>query len=168
MRPIVRRLAIAATAVLVLSACGSDGGGDDGTNADSAKEAATCSPVGADLAGRATTKLDVVLADFSISPGILEAPAGVITFATRNAGTENHELAFLPGGGEVPMTSAGKPDEKALEKAGAFELEAYGPGQSCNATYELKPGRYTVFCIVTGADGLTHYAKGMRGQLTVR
>ena len=94
-------------------------------------------------------------------------PAGVVTFAATNNGTENHEVAFLPGGGEVPQNPQGDPDEDALGAAGAFELEAFGPGQSCNATYDLKPGTYTMFCIVTGTDGLTHYEKGMRGKLVV-
>ncbi len=91
-----------------------------------------------------------------------------MTFAIRNVGSENHELAFLPGGGEIPMTSGGEPDEDALAAAGAFELEAFGPGQNCSATYDLKPGTYTLFCIVTSADGKTHYEKGMQGQLVVR
>jgi plastocyanin len=54
-----------------------------------------------------------------------------------------------------------------LAAAGAFELEAFGPGQNCNATYELEPGDYTIFCIVETEDGDTHYELGMRGTLTV-
>ncbi|MBW3603992.1 MAG: hypothetical protein KY460_03590 [Actinobacteria bacterium] len=67
----------------------------------------------------------------------------------------------------MPFTD-GAPDEDALADAGAFELEAYGPGQNCNATYDLEPGTYTLFCIVEAPDGETHYEKGMRGTLTVR
>lgn len=67
----------------------------------------------------------------------------------------------------MPLNTQGDPDEGALETAGAFELEAFGAGQSCNATYDLKPGAYTLFCVVTGTDGRTHYDKGMRGQLVV-
>jgi plastocyanin len=93
--------------------------------------------------------------------------AGVVTFATTNESEEPHELAFLPGGGEVPFTEDGVPDEEALEAAGAFELEAYGPGQDCNATFELDVGDYTMFCIVEAPDGETHYEKGMAGTLTV-
>ncbi len=36
-----------------------------------------------------------------------------VTFVTENVGSENHELAFLPGGGEVPFKDAGEPDEDA-------------------------------------------------------
>jgi plastocyanin len=90
-----------------------------------------------------------------------------VTFAAENTGAENHELAFLPGGGDVPLTGDGAPDEDALAAAGAFELEAFGPGQTCNATYDLDPGTYTMFCIVETPEGTTHYEEGMRGTLTV-
>ena len=91
-----------------------------------------------------------------LRPAAVEVAAGVVTFAASNAGTENHELAFLPGGGDVPLTEDGAPDEDALADAGAFELEAFGPGQTCNATYELEAGTYTLFCIVEADDGETH------------
>lgn len=83
------------------------------------------------------------------------------------AGTEPHELAFLPGGGEVPLTPEGSPDEDELARRGAFELEAFGPGQSCSATYDLAPGSYTVFCIVESPDGQTHLDKRMKAALRV-
>jgi plastocyanin len=159
-----RCLVLVVAAAVFAGGCGADG---DGPGADSASAPADCNPVGVDLASRATQTVPVELRDFSFSPAALEARAGVVTFAARNTGTENHELAFLPGGGEVPM-ARGEPDEAALERAGAFELEAFGPGQSCNATYDLRPGTYTLFCIVTSPDGTTHYDKGMRGQLVVR
>ena len=127
-----------------------------------------CAPVGEDLESQATRTVDLQLADYAFEPDEIGVDAGVITFATRNAGSEAHELAFLPGGGEVPFTEDGSPDEDALEAAGAFELEAYRPGQRCNATYEFDPGTYTLFCIVEAPDGETHYEKGMRGSLEVR
>ena len=46
-------------------------------------------------------------------------------------------------------------------------MEAFGPDQTCNATYELEPGTYTVFCIVETEDGTTHYELGMRGTVLV-
>ena len=155
--------ALGLAALLLAGGCG-DGGG---SGSDSASGPAPCRPVGTDLAARSTQDVDVVLQEFAFAPGVLAARAGVVTFKARNAGTQNHELAFLPGGGDVPTKAGGKPDEDALERAGAFELESFGPGQSCAATYDLKPGRYTLFCLVTDADGTTHYGKGMRGQLVV-
>lgn len=179
----VRRVAVlAVTLALALSACG---GGeeaqtdtDTGTGTGTATNTGTatgvaaaekeCAPVGEELESEADATVEVALADYAFEPSEITVDAGVITFATTNTGAEAHELAFLPGGGDVPFTDDGVPDEEALTEAGAFELEAYGPGQSCNATYELEPGTYTLFCIVASPDGQTHYEQGMRGTLTVR
>lgn len=149
---------------------GSASTSDESSGSGSAVAAAEqeCSPVGEDLESQATATIDLTLVDYAFEPPQVDAEAGVITFATTNAGGEAHELAFLPGGGDVPFTDEGEPDEAALADAGAFELEAYGPGRDCNATYELEPGTYTLFCIVESADGETHYEKGMRGTLEVR
>lgn len=154
-----------------LIGCGTDEADDgaasgSGVGADSAAPAA-CNPVGEELKAGATRTVSMELRDFSFSPASVETAPGVVTFAARNLGSENHELAFLPGSGEVPLTADGEPDEAALGAAGAFELEAFGPRQDCSATYDLKPGTYTLFCIVTSADGQTHYEKGMRGRLVV-
>ena len=138
-----------------------------GHDSGSSVEEAACSPVGEDLAASASETVEIELGDYAFGPAMVEVGAGVVSFAAQNIGTENHELAFLPGGGEVPLNDQGEPDEDALASAGAFELEAFGPGMTCDATYELEAGTYTLFCIVTSADGETHYDKGMRGQLVV-
>jgi hypothetical protein len=72
----------------------------------------------------------------------------------------------VSGEGDVPYTD-GEPDEALLAAAGAFELEALGSGQSCNATYELAGGEYTLFCIVRTDDGQTHSDRGMKSTLSV-
>lgn len=147
------------------SASGSTSGTGSGSSAAAAE--AECSPVNEDLEAEATSSVDVSLVEYAFDPSSIEVDAGVVTFATSNDGTEAHEFAVLPGGGEVPLMADGAPDEAALEAAGAFELEAYGPGQDCNATWELDPGEYTLFCIVESPDGQTHAEQGMVGELTV-
>ena len=67
----------------------------------------------------------------AVSPVIsaaVEVAAGTITFATTNEGGEAHELAVLPGGGEVPFIEPGVPDEDAARLGqGATEVgEAVG------------------------------------------
>jgi plastocyanin len=188
-----RKLVAAALLVVVsggLVACGDDDGGgvrdlseDDGSASGSGSasasgsgsasgsasgtEEATCSPVGEELEADATETVEIALREYEFDPSSITVEAGVVTFEATNEGTENHELAFLPGRGEIPLTADGAPDEDALASAGAFELEAFGPGQTCNATYEFEAGTYTLFCIVEAADGETHASKGMVGELTI-
>jgi plastocyanin len=165
----MRKLAIGVTCVAVVllgSACGDDG--SDSTSPPTTEDdGRPCEPVGGELEASATESIAVELSDYKIDLDRTQVPAGIVTFDVDNNGTEDHELAFIPGGGEVPMTPAGAPDEDALEAMGAFELEAFGPGKSCTATYELEAGTYTLFCIVESPDGATHHQKGMVASLTV-
>lgn len=171
--------ALAGLLVVAVAGCGEGGQGGQDTVAPSttvaesetaAPDAALrgCESVGEELESEADETVTVGLDEYAFDPSAIEVEAGVVTFAETNGGEEEHELAFLPGEGNVPLTAEGEPDEEALEAAGAFELEAFGPGQTCNATYALDPGTYTLFCIVAAPDGETHLTKGMRGQLVIR
>jgi plastocyanin len=153
-----------ASASASASATGAASGSGSGSATGTAEQA--CQPVNEDLGADAVQQVAVEALDYQFSPAELTAPAGIVTFEVANQGAEAHELAFLPGGGDVPFVD-GDADEDALGAAGAFELEAFGPGQTCTATYDLEPGTYTLFCLVEAADGETHYEKGMRGTLTV-
>ena len=158
----LRRVALAVPLLLAAGACGGDS--DGGAEASGPRP---CEPVGVDLEKDATQTVRVVLDEYILDPSEVAVKPGTITFATENVGEEEHELAFLPGGKPVPLLPTGAPDETALETAGAFELEGYGPGQGCKATYRLDPGAYTLFCVITAADGRTHLSKGMTGRLLV-
>lgn len=150
------------------SASGSASGSGSGSESGSASGVeAECSPVGTDLEADATDTVEISLDEYAFDPAAVEVAAGTVTFEASNDGEELHELAFLPGGGDIPLTDEGEPDEDALADAGAFELEAFPAGETCNATYELEPGTYTLFCIVEAPDGETHASKGMLGELTV-
>jgi plastocyanin len=158
------RFALATVPFLLLGGLLAACSDDDGSGGD---EASGCSPVGTELRDEATDTVDVDLTDYAFAPDTVEVEAGVVTFVADNVGEEFHELAFLPGGGEVPFVEPGVPDEDALADAGAFELEGFAPGASCEATWELEPGDFTFFCIVVSEDGETHAEKGMVGTLTV-
>ncbi len=176
---LTQRLAVIPACAVVLAlavvGCGSDDGAsvrnlDESDPAeDAGSSTATgelaCRPIGSELEGEADQTIEVLAVDYGYIPMAIEVDAGVITFVVDNVGLVNHELAFLPGGGEVPFVD-GAPDEEALEAAGAFELEGFSPGQTCNATYDLEPGAYTLFCIIE-TDGKTHYELGMKGTLVV-
>lgn len=168
------RLVTALAGATLLAACGggsgsvtSEGGGSASGSASASVIADDCPESDGPSPDQAERTVEVTLTDYAIELGSDTVPAGVTTFSATNAGEEPHELAFLPGGGEVPLTSEGAPDEEALEAAGAFELEAFAPGETCDATYELDPGTYTLFCIVSAPDGETHADKGMVTTLEV-
>ena len=149
------------------SASGSQSGSASGSGSSTAVADAECAPVGTDLEAEAQETVAISAVDFAYEPDEIAVDAGVVTFEMSNDGAAVHELAFLPGGGEVPFTEDGEPDEAALEAAGAFELEGFGSGQTCNATYDLEPGDYTIFCIIQTDEGVTHYEEGMDATLTV-
>ena len=142
--PHVARLLVAlAVLALATAACGGDDDGEavrgtgDGATASgsgaasgaaSGSASAECSPVGTELEDQATETISLTTDEYAFSRNDFEATAGIVTFEVTNQGDEPHELAFLPGGGEVPYTD-GAPDEDALAEAGAFELEAFPPGR---------------------------------------
>jgi hypothetical protein len=93
--------------------CGDDGDASDDLGADSATSR-PCVPAGTGIEDEAVGVVSVGLDEYAFDPATLRAPVGVVTFETVNNGAEAHELAFLPGGGEVPLTAGGAPDEDAL------------------------------------------------------
>ena len=163
--------AVALVALGALTACAEDSAADtvttDSVTSDSVVDGPReCEPVNTELEREATSTIDITLTDYAFDRTEYRAEAGVITFHAVNEGGDNHEIAFLPAGGDVPHVD-GRPDEDALAEVGAFELEAFGPNRSCNATYELAAGTYTLFCIVDIDDEHTHYDEGMRATLIV-
>lgn len=169
---LLRTIVLATAIVLIAAGCGDDDGAGvasssaSGSGSGSGSTEVACAPVGVDLEGEATDTVAVDLTEYAYDPADIEVAAGIVTFEARNTGEELHELAFLPGGGDVPFTDDGAPDEDALEAAGAFETELE-PGTTCKATYELAPGTYTIFCLIETDDGETHYEEGMRAELVV-
>lgn len=164
MRRTHQRLLAASLLGIALLGCSDDG---DDEAADEGSDEPTCVPVSPELEADAAEVVDIELSEYTFSPSVITVPAGVVTFAASNTGEQYHELAFLPGGGEVPFTDEGEPDEEALAEAGAFELEGFAPNETCNATYDLEPGTYTLFCIVEDPEGEPHSTNGMLGELTV-
>lgn len=74
----------------------------------------------------------------------LDAEAGKLTIAMRNDSAIGHDIS-LKGGGV---------DERGKVVKG---------GETSTVTADLKPGRYTFYCSVSG-----HEAGGMKGTLTVK
>ena len=125
MRRIRGALAVAIFATAAIAACGG----------------------GAPTAAPASTPADALAlaaTEYEFAPGTLTAPAGAVTFAVTNDGTENHEFEVMTG-----ETSLGK-------------IDSFGRGATKVLTVTLQAGEYAYVCRLNGHDIL-----GMKGTLTV-
>jgi plastocyanin len=93
--------------------------------------------------GPSTETISIVAQNFSFTPKNPTANAGIATIKLT-AKNGIHDFVF---DGAYP----------------GFILEADGGGGSQSKKIDLKPGKYTFYCSITG-----HRAQGMEGTLTVK
>jgi uncharacterized cupredoxin-like copper-binding protein len=110
------------------------------------------------------TRFSVVERDFSIRAP-RSVPAGDATLVIRNSGPEDHELLVVRSPStRLPLRRDGLTvDEHALDADTAGALEPAVPGATRTLHLRLRPGRYVLFCNMTG-----HYLGGMHAVLVVR
>jgi uncharacterized cupredoxin-like copper-binding protein len=93
------------------------------------------------------------------------ASAGTIVLRVANHGPDQHELivARAPNGG-LPLRGDGVTvNEEALSHAEVGSLEPARAGAVRDLEVHLAPGRYVLFCNMTG-----HYMGGMHSTLVVQ
>jgi hypothetical protein len=153
-------------------ASGSASGTGSGSGTASG-QAQPCRPVG--NAATSDGTIAVELKEWSVIPARADAPAGTITFDTRNTGADAHELVVVRAAdpAKLPLAADGTVDEAKLPSGALIgEIEAYPAKQTCPGTFALSPGSYALFCNIleTEADGAkeNHYANGMRARFEVR
>ena len=138
--PRLRRLAIGVVVVMIASGCAAE-------ERDSG----------------AGTVVAVTERDFAI-----KAPervsAGDLVLQVGNRGPDSHELIVVRAeDSRLPFRTDGLTvDEEALEKATVGVLEAGEPGSLRELQLKLAPGRYQLFCNMSG-----HYFGGMHAELVV-
>jgi plastocyanin len=93
--------------------------------------------------GPSVQTLDIHAGNFYFKPDQLTAKAGVTTMKLTDDGGI-HTLVF---DGKFP----------------GFMLEVSGGGDTSTGKVDLKPGKYTFYCNITG-----HRAQGMEGTITVK
>jgi len=119
--------------------------------------------------------VDLTLTEFSIAPQPSEVKAGPVEFIARNTGAEPHELVIVPFDGDpadLPTDADGGVDEAKLpEGTEIFEIEGFTSENICAATFELKAGKYALFCNIIeeedNGEKEAHYAEGMYTSFTV-
>ena len=88
--------------------------------------------------------VELTAADYEFTPVALTVPAGTVTFAVTNDGSENHEFEVLQG-------------ETSVDR-----IDSFPRGNTEVLTVTLSAGSYTFACRLNGHDIL-----GMKGTLTV-
>jgi hypothetical protein len=113
----------------------------------------------------APTLLTVRERDFAISLPTRSVAPGDFVLRAENRGPDAHELIVVRVDKDaLPLRSDGiTVDEDAIEDATAGVLEPDDPGKVRDLRVRLKPGRYVLFCNMTG-----HFMGGMHTTLVVR
>jgi uncharacterized cupredoxin-like copper-binding protein len=91
--------------------------------------------------------------------------SGDVVLSVRNNGPDAHELIVVrTRGARLPLRADGSTvSEEKLEPRVLGALEPGKPGSDRRLTLHLPPGRYTLFCNMSG-----HYLGGMHTELVVR
>ena len=95
-----------------------------------------------------------------------QVPAGDVRLRVRNLGPDRHEVLVVrrPDGRPLPLRADGLTlDEDALEAQTVGVLEPGEPGGVRDLDVHLAPGRYELFCNMSG-----HYLGGMHTEVEVR
>jgi uncharacterized cupredoxin-like copper-binding protein len=91
-------------------------------------------------------------------------PAGELRFELTNADSVAHNFVVVrtdDDAGDLPVGENGQVDLAAAGEV-TGEVEAFAPGTTGARSFDLKPGKYVLFCSIAG-----HYAGGMYYSLTV-
>jgi uncharacterized cupredoxin-like copper-binding protein len=113
---------------------------------------------------RHASKVVVIERDFRIRAARTIA-AGHVDLIVANKGPDVHELIVVRDrGGPLPMHADGLTvDEDAVDPITAGKLEPGRPGGTRTLRLDLRPGRYIMFCNMSG-----HELGGMHTRLVVR
>jgi hypothetical protein len=150
------------------SGSGASGSGSGSAPASGSEPAPVCEPFG-DKADADTT-VNVTLTEFAYELDKDSVPAGTIHFALDNKGAEPHEFAVVKGT-DIPTKDDGSLDEENLADGALIgEVEPFPTG-TCDGTFELAAGEYTLLCDVVEEeeDGTieSHLNEGMKIAFTV-
>jgi hypothetical protein len=153
------------------SGSGSGSSGSGSGSGAAAEEKPECRPFGDK--STATSTVNVSLGEWAITLDTNTAPAGKIAFVATDTGEEPHELVILHGGStNLPTDKDGALDEKKLPGGTLVgEIEPFPVGETCDGTFDMSPGEYTLLCNVveTEANGKheSHLEEGMLTTFTV-
>ena len=97
-------------------------------------------------------------------------PAGLTSFHLMNNGKEPHHLVLMKLNEGQKAEDLAKMDMRAPIPANLVLLggpNPAAPSGAAEATVNLKPGRYAMYCMIPAPDGQPHLMKGMVRELVV-
>jgi uncharacterized cupredoxin-like copper-binding protein len=115
----------------------------------------------------------IKLSEYKMNLSSASIKAGTVVFEGENIGGTKHEVVLVAGDDPkaLPTKADGEIDEEKIEESSkegeVGEIEA---GKALKHTYNLKPGKYIVFCNLTSKEAgvdVSHFAKGMSAVITV-
>ena len=152
-RTVLGFMAVATTAGLSLTGCGGSG-----------KTA---------VKGNVVSNEVIKLSEYKMNLSSAALKAGQVSFEGDNIGGTTHEIVLVAADDpkSLPTKANGEIDEDQIaETAKLGEVGEVEVGKKLTHTYDLKPGKYVVFCNLTSPEGgvdVSHFAKGMSAIITV-
>ena len=145
---------ISAATAVAATGCESDGG-------------TTIEKESSPASGSNESALVINMGDYYFEPANGTANSGPTKIEAVNLGKVEHELVVFKtemNPAELPTGSDGAVEEEKMDKIAesAGEVPDVEAGVTKSADFNLKPGKYAIFCNLPG-----HYAQGMYGSLTV-
>ena len=121
------------------------------------------SPSAASAPAPAAGSIPVSLTEWSVTPASGTAPAGSVTFAVTNSGTQIHEFVVVKTDTKADALAVvdNKIDESVLTPVD--EIEDIAAGATPTLTVDLAAGHYVLLCNIE-----THYDQGMHADFDVQ
>ncbi len=157
--PALRRIAVPAVLLFSIGLLAAGCGDDSGTT--------TVETTASTGGGQAGAALEIKMDDYSFAPKDGQAKAGKTVITAPNVGAVEHEMVLFRtdmNAAKLPTAADGSVDEEKMDEVAesAGEIPDVEAGDTKTGTFDLKPGKYVMFCNLPG-----HYALGMYGTLTV-
>lgn len=121
-----------------------------------------CGSTASSPSAAADGSIAVELNEWKVTPAQASAPAGSITFAVANKGTQVHEFVVVKTDAKADALTVvdNKIDEGALTPID--EIEDIAAGATPTLTVTLDAGHYVLLCNIE-----SHYGQGMRADFDV-
>jgi hypothetical protein len=169
------RVVCALVVVLLVGACGGDDDAESVTGGRTTTTTTSEAAAGCDVDGAVdaapVASIEATLTEYAVALSQPSAPAGAVELVATNVGLVDHELTVVRFDGDpgaLPLNVVGGAELSELpEEAEVGRIWSFPPDATCEATFDLAPGRYALICNVVDDGTNPHYSQGMHAAFTV-